>query len=127
MAHRTHSPAETASPEQRYRVTNWPDCIRALVSRGEVTLWIDDAVLSGWRAIGSTGLMVFWRGRVETKASWQGQAPGLGATLHLAVDTTTGGIPAHELTPSQRRDCPELAGLLAKVKGPVQAVCADAA
>ena len=51
----------------------------------------------------------------------------LGATLHLAVDTTTGEILAHELTPSERHDGPELPGLLAKVKGPVQAVCADGA
>ena len=51
MAHRTHSPAETASPEQRYRVTNWTGCNRAFFSRaGGGTLWIDDAVLSGWRA-----------------------------------------------------------------------------
>ena len=47
--------------------------------------------------------------------------------MHLPVDTTTGGIPAHELTPSERHDGPEMPGLLAKVKGPVQAVCADAA
>ena len=52
MAHRTNSPSETASPKQRYRVTNWPDYNRALVSRGAVTLWIDEAVLSGWRASG---------------------------------------------------------------------------
>ena len=55
MAQRIHSPAETASTKSRYRVTNWPDYNRALVSRGEVTLWIDDAVLSGWRASGGKG------------------------------------------------------------------------
>ena len=51
MAHRTNSPAESASPKQRYRVTNWPGDNRALVSRGAVALWIN-AVLSGWRASG---------------------------------------------------------------------------
>ena len=55
MAHRILSPAETASPKPKYRVTNWPAYNRALVSRGEVTLWIDDAVLSGWRASGGKG------------------------------------------------------------------------
>ena len=61
----------------------------------------------------------------------------LGATLHAAVatttvDTTTGDTPtgevlAHDLTPSVHHDGPELPGLLAKLKGPVQAVCADGA
>ena len=55
MAQRIHSPAETASTKSRYRVTNWPDYNRALVSRGEVTLWTLDAVLSGWRASGGKG------------------------------------------------------------------------
>ena len=55
MAQRIHSPAETASTKSKYRVTNWPDYNRALVSRGEVTLWIDAAVLSGWRASGGKG------------------------------------------------------------------------
>jgi hypothetical protein len=62
MAHRTHPPVETAAPKPKYRVANWSDgyrarmnwarMSRALGSRGEVTLWIDEAVLSGWRASG---------------------------------------------------------------------------
>ena len=55
MAQRIPSPTETASLKRKYRVTNWPDYNRALVSRGEVTLWIDDAVLCGWRARGGKG------------------------------------------------------------------------
>ena len=57
--------------------------------------------------------------------------------MHLAVDnttgdTTTGDTPtgevlAHDLTSSAHHDGPELPGLLAKLKGPVQAVCADGA
>lgn len=203
MAHRTNSPAETASPKQRYRVTNWPDYNRALVSRGEVTLWIDEAVLSGWRASGgkgkrysdvailcalslravftmplrqtqgfltslknllgltipvphystlarraagldvlrrirasgggpvhlaidSTGLKVFGEGEWKIRLHGKDKRR-VWRKLHLAVDTTTGEILAHELTPSERHDGPELPGLLAKVKGPVQAVCADGA
>ena len=38
-----------------YRVTNWPDYNRALVSRGEVTLWLHEAVLRDWRAAGGKG------------------------------------------------------------------------
>ncbi len=44
MAHRTPSPAETAAPKPKYRVANLSDYYRALVSRGEVTLWIDEAL-----------------------------------------------------------------------------------
>ena len=41
---------------QTYRVTNWCDYNRALMSRGEVTLWLDEAVLDGWRAVGGKGM-----------------------------------------------------------------------
>ena len=52
MARHIHSPAETAAPRPKYRAINWPVYNRALVSRGEGTLWIDEAALSGWRASG---------------------------------------------------------------------------
>lgn len=55
MAQRTRPTAATASTKSKYRVTNWAAYNRALVSRGEVTLWIDEAVLSGWRATGGKG------------------------------------------------------------------------
>ena len=55
MAQRTRPTAATASTKSKYRVTNWTAYDRALVSRGEVTLWIDEAVLSGWRATGGKG------------------------------------------------------------------------
>ena len=44
-------------PKPRYRVTNWSEYNRALIARGSVTLWIDKAVLAGWRARGGKG----WR------------------------------------------------------------------
>jgi len=31
-----------------YRVTNWRAYDRALVSRGDLTLWIDEAVADSW-------------------------------------------------------------------------------
>lgn len=46
-------PAVGAKP--RYRITNWREYNRALVARGSVTLWIDEAVLAGWRAAGGKG------------------------------------------------------------------------
>ena len=66
-----------------------------------------------------------WRGGMEDAPAWQGQTPGVGATLHLAVDTETGEILAHTLTGSDHHDGPELPGLLAKVKEPVAVVSAD--
>jgi IS5 family transposase len=47
----------TPKPKPRYRVTNWREYNRALVARGSVTLWIDEAVVAGWGAAGGKG----WR------------------------------------------------------------------
>jgi hypothetical protein len=47
--------------------------------------------------------------------------------LHLAVDTTTGEIVAHALTPSKIHEATELEGLLAEVEGPIAAVYGDGA
>lgn len=44
-------------PKPGYRVTNWREYNRALVARGSITLWIDEAVISGWGAAGGKG----WR------------------------------------------------------------------
>ena len=46
-----------SKPKARYRVENWREYDRALVARGSITLWIDEAVLAGWRAAGGKG----WR------------------------------------------------------------------
>ena len=56
MAQRVRkSPAP--KPKARYRVTNWREYNRALVARGAITLWIDEAVVAGWGAAGGKG----WR------------------------------------------------------------------
>ena len=34
----------------RYRVTNWRDYNRALVNRGRITFWFDEAAVASWRA-----------------------------------------------------------------------------
>ena len=50
-------PKPKPKPKPRYRVTNWRDYNRALVARGAITLWIDEAVVAGWGAAGGKG----WR------------------------------------------------------------------
>jgi IS5 family transposase len=77
-------------------------------------------------AIDATGLKVHgegeWKVRVHGKAGrrvWR--------KLHLAVDTRTGELHAHALTPSEVHEAGELEGLLAGIEGPIGAVCADKA
>ena len=36
----------------RYRVRNWPDYTRALVNRGQLTLWFDEGSITAWRDAG---------------------------------------------------------------------------
>ena len=54
MAHRIRK-SQATKPKPRYRIENWREYNRALVERGQVTLWIDEAVLAGWRATGGKG------------------------------------------------------------------------
>jgi hypothetical protein len=77
-------------------------------------------------AIDATGLKVHgegeWKVRVHGKAGrrvWR--------KLHLVVDTRTGELHAHALTPSEAHEAGELEGLLAGIEGPIAAVCADKA
>jgi hypothetical protein len=77
-------------------------------------------------AIDATGLKVHgegeWKVRIHGKDKrrvWR--------KLHLGVDTTTGEIAAHALTPSETHDGAELERLLAQVERPIAAVYADKA
>lgn len=50
MTAQTLPTTEAATPKIQYRVTNWPQYDRALVERGRLTLWFDEAFLqSHWR------------------------------------------------------------------------------
>lgn len=50
MTAQTLPTTEAATPKIQYRVTNWPQYARALVERGRLTLWFDEAFLqSHWR------------------------------------------------------------------------------
>ncbi len=37
-------------PRARYRITNWPAYEAGLRRRGDLTLWLDEAALTGWAA-----------------------------------------------------------------------------
>ena len=37
-------------PQARYRVTNWPAYEAGLRRRGDLTVWVEEAALAGWRA-----------------------------------------------------------------------------
>ena len=39
----------------RYRVRNWSEYNRALIRRGQLTLWFDEAAIAAWRQAGHTG------------------------------------------------------------------------
>jgi hypothetical protein len=43
------------STRRHYRLRNWRDYNAALVRRGSLTLWLDEAALTGWVARGRTG------------------------------------------------------------------------
>lgn len=202
MARNTHtSPA--SAPKPRYRVTNWGEYNRALIARGSITLWIDEEVITDWRATGgkgwrysdvamraalslravfrlplrqtqgflfslkrllglaidiphystfcrrarsldvprparpasdgslhlaidATGLKVLGEGEWKTRTHGKDKRR-VWRKLHLGVDTDTGEIAAHALTPSETHDGTELQGLLAQVERPITAVYADKA
>ena len=77
-------------------------------------------------AIDSTGLKVFGEGEWHMRQHGKGKRR-VWRKLHLAVDTKTGHVLAHELTPSTAHDGPELPGLLAQIDGEIDAVSADKA
>ena len=39
----------------QYRIRNWGQYNAALVQRGSLTLWVDDAALTGWRNLERSG------------------------------------------------------------------------
>ncbi|MFT5167306.1 MAG: hypothetical protein ACI8P3_002543 [Saprospiraceae bacterium] len=34
--------------KHKYKVTNWPSYNKALVGRGDITIWIDEAAVNSW-------------------------------------------------------------------------------
>ena len=41
-------PKKLKPPKDKYRLTNWPDYNKALISRGFITLWLDEETLAQW-------------------------------------------------------------------------------
>lgn len=78
----------TRKPKPRYRVTNWQEYNRALIARGAITLWIDEAVVAGWGAAGGKG----WRYSDMAILC----ALGLRAVFGLTLRQTQGFL--HDLT-----------------------------
>ena len=77
-------------------------------------------------AIDATGLKVHGEGEWKVRTHAKGKRR-VWRKLHLGVDTTSGAILAHVLTPSETHDGAELDGLLGAVDGPIAAVYADKA
>lgn len=77
-------------------------------------------------AIDATGLKVHGEGEWKVRAHGKDRRR-VWRKLHLAVDTATGELHAHALTPSEVHDGAELEGLLADIDAPIAAVCADKA
>jgi hypothetical protein len=77
-------------------------------------------------AIDATGLKVHGEGEWKVRVHGKGKRR-VWRKLHLGVDTTTGAIVAHALTPSETHDGAELDGLLGAVEGPIAAVYGDKA
>lgn len=90
--------------------------------------------IDGWRGQKTVRGTVFPDNglKVHGEGEWKVRVHGkdgrrVWRKLHLGVDTTTGEILAHELTPSARHDGPRLPGLLDQVPGPIAAVYGDKA
>ena len=193
-------------PRARYRIRNWPAYEAGLQRRGDLTLWVDEAALAGWRAprrstpggqpvyadlaieavlslrlvfhlalrqaaglagsvlrllgldlpvpdhttlsrrgrafagrqprvcagngplhlvLDSTGLELFGQG--EWDATKHGRRKRRWMKLHLAVDATTGEIPAHVLTEGTADDAAQAPDLLRTVEGAIASLTADGA
>ena len=50
MPHKHNAARRHRIPYARYRVGNWRAYEAGLGRRGDVTLWLDEAALAGWRA-----------------------------------------------------------------------------
>src|SRR5688500_15445630 len=49
---RRRSPKRRPSgkPKRQYRIRNWPEYNAALIQRGSLTVWIDEAALADWHS-----------------------------------------------------------------------------
>ena len=50
MPFKHHAACRHRIPTARYRVRNWREYETGLKRRGDLTLWLDEAVIAGWQA-----------------------------------------------------------------------------
>jgi len=50
-------PKRFANPKPKYHLSNWREYNAALVERGSLTLWIDEAVIARWHAVSGKGTL----------------------------------------------------------------------
>jgi len=71
----------------RYKIRNWPAYNRALVRRGQLTLWFDEAAIAAWQDtacnIGSGRPKVYADAAIEC-------ALALKSVFHLSLQATQG-------------------------------------
>jgi len=78
------------STKRRYRLRNWRDYNTALVRRGSLTLWLDEATLAGWHERGHSG-GERRRGRPRTYSDLAiASVLTLKAVYHLPLRATVG-------------------------------------
>ena len=71
----------------RYKVRNWPEYNRALIRRGQLTLWFDEAAVTGWQDVVHGG----GRGRPKCYADTAIEyALVLKCVFHLSLRATQG-------------------------------------
>lgn len=76
-------------PKKRYRIRNWREYNAALKSRGSLTVWVDEAAISGWHCDHKSGR----RGASRTYSDAAiGCALTLQAVYHLPLRGTVGLI-----------------------------------
>lgn len=51
----TSRPQDPEKPQEKYRIKNWSSYNRALIQRGSLTVWFDEAALTGWTHPKHTG------------------------------------------------------------------------
>jgi len=79
---------EPPLPKARYRLTNWPEYNKALIHRGDITLWLDQDTLDHWYYVGprpAGGLFIYSEQCIQAALS-------LKAVFRLAFRQTQGLI-----------------------------------
>jgi len=66
MPHKHNADRRHHIPKMSFKVRNWPTYEAGLRRRGSLTLWIEDAVLECWQAIGPGGQARYMDAAIQT-------------------------------------------------------------